>query len=488
MIQKIFKESFLYTFANHAPLLVNIIILPIITPYLTANDYGIYGLTLAYTGVLSSLADLGFTTLFQNTFFKEKKEFKKKWSYFLGVLTIWKIVYALINVLILWLVFKSKIENIILGLTLLLIAVPIAFFDLTKTTALRLCQYTNNHKKVYVITFITSMISIGTTFLGVYYYRLGYMSWFISSFIVSLIQFIYFFKFLHITQGIMPSFNFPKNFIKDSFRLSMPLIPINFSGYLLETSDRIILDVSKLPVSSIGQYNLAYSFSNYFKSFNNAMNTVLSPLYFSLLSKKDAGVAEKIKWITYFWFGFILFISFFLCLWLKEIFGFLYRNESLNESYKYAIFIIMGFTYQPFFVASLDRAIYYEKSKSVLKVCLVAGILNLILNIILIPYYGIIAAILSTFISYLLLGFYGFFERNIRQYILESYNLLAVISSIIFTGVLVFLLKDIEVYFKALISFFVIFVSAIFWIFKGQSTYLIIKNSLLLPTVSDETE
>jgi O-antigen/teichoic acid export membrane protein len=73
MIKKIFKESFLYTFANHAPLLVNIFILPIITPYLTANDYGIYGLALAYTGALSALANLGFIPLFQNSFFKKNK-------------------------------------------------------------------------------------------------------------------------------------------------------------------------------------------------------------------------------------------------------------------------------------------------------------------------------------------------------------------------------------------------------------------------------
>ena len=45
MLRKIFGHSVLYTIANHLPLIANIIILPIITPFLTKFDYGIYGLT-----------------------------------------------------------------------------------------------------------------------------------------------------------------------------------------------------------------------------------------------------------------------------------------------------------------------------------------------------------------------------------------------------------------------------------------------------------
>ena len=54
MLRKIFGHSVLYTIANHLPLIANIIILPIITPFLTKFDYGIYGLTYAYLGGFSA--------------------------------------------------------------------------------------------------------------------------------------------------------------------------------------------------------------------------------------------------------------------------------------------------------------------------------------------------------------------------------------------------------------------------------------------------
>ena len=55
MIKKIFGHSALYTLANNIPLLANLIILPIITPFLNREDYGIYGLLFAYLGAFQYL-------------------------------------------------------------------------------------------------------------------------------------------------------------------------------------------------------------------------------------------------------------------------------------------------------------------------------------------------------------------------------------------------------------------------------------------------
>jgi O-antigen/teichoic acid export membrane protein len=476
MIRRVFKESFLYTIANHAPLFINILILPIITPYLTSKDYGIYGLALAYTGLLSSLANLGFIPMFQNSFFKENETYKENWGSYFGILIIWKFLYGIIVLILLAFVFYEKVETNYLLVILFLVGIPIIFFDLSKTIGLRLCQYTNNHKKVYTITFVTSIISIISTFIGVYYLRLGYIAWFVSGFLASLLQFLYFFHFLYFTYSIKPKFKFPEKFVRGCLKVSLPLIPIDLSSYLLDTSDRIILDNLNISLLDIGRYNLAYSFSNYFKSFNNSMNSVLSPIYFKLLSKKDADISEQVKIITYIWFFFILLLGFILCIWLKEIFQFLYRNEDLSQGYYLAIFIIMGFTYQPFYVATVDRAIYYGKSKSILKISMIAGVINIILNFILIPYWGVFASVVSTFIGYIYLGFAGFFDKEIRVHIVESYNLPLVIITIFSTGLIVYFLRDISISYKIAISVMAIISGWLLWKYTGKEKYLLLKG------------
>ena len=72
MIKKIFGHSALYTLANNIPLLANLIILPIITPFLNREDYGIYGLLFAYLGAFSIFKNLGIEVAFQNSYFKDK--------------------------------------------------------------------------------------------------------------------------------------------------------------------------------------------------------------------------------------------------------------------------------------------------------------------------------------------------------------------------------------------------------------------------------
>ena len=67
MINRIFGHSLLYTLANHVPLIANIVVLPLITPFLTKEDYGIYGLTYAYIGAFHAFSMLGIEVLFSNT-------------------------------------------------------------------------------------------------------------------------------------------------------------------------------------------------------------------------------------------------------------------------------------------------------------------------------------------------------------------------------------------------------------------------------------
>ena len=83
MIKKIFGHSLLYSLANHVPLFANILILPFITPFLTKEDYGIFGLTYAYIGAFNAFSMLGVEALIQNSYFKNKSKFKVLWSKYL---------------------------------------------------------------------------------------------------------------------------------------------------------------------------------------------------------------------------------------------------------------------------------------------------------------------------------------------------------------------------------------------------------------------
>ena len=64
MLKKLFTHSFLYAVGPQIPKFANLLVLPVITQYLTPLDYGVYGTLLAYMGLMQGLQSLGFDVLF----------------------------------------------------------------------------------------------------------------------------------------------------------------------------------------------------------------------------------------------------------------------------------------------------------------------------------------------------------------------------------------------------------------------------------------
>ena len=55
-IAQIFKSSFYYGVIPKISTLINVLLLPIITPYLTPYDYGIWGIISSYSGMFLAIA------------------------------------------------------------------------------------------------------------------------------------------------------------------------------------------------------------------------------------------------------------------------------------------------------------------------------------------------------------------------------------------------------------------------------------------------
>jgi O-antigen/teichoic acid export membrane protein len=435
MIKKIFGHSILYTLSNNVPLFSSIIILPIITPYLTIKDYAIYGLLHAYLGGLNSLSNLGMDIHFQNSYFKNKDNYQQEWNKIFGMIIPIRVLFSILITVVLYLVFKNDVAHIYLFL--FLVMVPLLFFSFSSSIASKLCQYEGKHQFVYFSTFISSIINISLSFYTIYFLRLGYMGWLIASFFSSFISFLLLGYLLHVKYKIIPRFNYTFYSMKKLLKISIPIIPHKYSSYLMNNSDRVILDLYQVPLKYIGTYNVAYNFSSYFSSFNSSLNTVLSPIYFKLFALNDNNKSREIvSLITVLWFIFISLSCILISIWAKEIIDFLYRNDDFDSIYVYVPFLLISFLAHPFYVAAVDNNIYKENTKSILKITVIGGLINLILNIITIPFWGIKAAVLSTFISYMYTGFSGYFIKDLKKNILFKYNpfifigLILVVSSI----------------------------------------------------------
>jgi O-antigen/teichoic acid export membrane protein len=203
---------------------------------------------------------------------------------------------------------------------------------------------------------------------------------------------------------------------------------------------------------SIGQYNLAYTFGGYLEFFGSAIGMAIGPIYTSMFSGKSVQSAETIKFITNFLQVIFISISVIISLWCKELFELLIKNESLRNVYPIAIIIIMGYAYRPYYWTAITRLQYSEKTKELWKITFIAGVLNVILNIIFLPLFGIVSAAITTFVCLLYMGFSGYFLKSFREVESENYSPIFTIFTIITSTAIVYVLRDANWFFKLMLS------------------------------------
>jgi len=466
MLKKIVSHTFFYSFANQSPALINLFLLPFLTPFLSASDYAIYGLILSYAGLVGAFSSLGYIVLFQQSYFELGADFKSKWSRLLGFQWLYKFIYAALVAGLLYISLRNKIQAERLTLVLILVIVPLLFFDLTKSIATRLLQFRHEHQRVYSVTIVVGILSAFISFVGVRYFNLGYMAWLYSQAISSALLAAYFGYFLYVKENIRPSFHFNKNEIVSDLKIATPLIPKEYATYLLNSSDRVLLDRFGVSQNKIGQYSIAYSFASYFENIQAQANQVLTPIVFDLYKTGTELAMKTVGKLVRTWFYISLFIASVLGLWIPDLFRLLYRKAELSAAYPMAIVLIFGFCYRPIYVAIVDKAIFEKRTMEVLKITVIAALSNVLLNLIFIGYYETWAATFNTVIAYFIMGIAGYFLiKNGGEFrrIIRPFEL---ISTIVIIGIAVFLMRDLSWMWRLLASAVLLF-GMIIWLRTG---------------------
>lgn len=293
MLKKLFTNTAIYGLSPYIPRVASLFTLPIVTAHLTAMDYGVAGIIAAYSGAIGVLNTLGLRTVLVNSFYKSPCQYKWLWRQLYGFLTLWLFVYAALFASLLYLIMPAEAGDQT-GLIILLNIGPYILFG--PAQVLGSTYYQVNEKPIQVAT-RTVIFGLATVLLNLYtiaYLQMGFMGWFWSEFIVVALYNLSYWVSLNFFLPLRPIFNFKWRTIRSSLKISLPTVPHFYSIYLLNSSDRGIMDLLKVPTASIGKYNLASNFSNYFSAFASASNVAVGPMLNRLFKKNEDLVARSI--------------------------------------------------------------------------------------------------------------------------------------------------------------------------------------------------
>ena len=469
MIKRLFSHSLLYALGPQLPSVITLFLLPITTRSLTAFDYTVFGVTLAYTTALGAIKDLGLQLNLVNYFFKAKgdpKRWKLFWQKIFGVLIGWSLPYALLVYTLLYFFVKKYVDTHFYFFVFLII-VPILFFDIVNMIGMRYYQSKQRPQYLFVVALVTGTLGIFANYYLIVHLRLHYWSFFITNFIIALINFLFFVYPVFFKLKLYPIFRMKKIQLKNFLKISLPIIPHNYSAYLLNASDRVLLDLFKINPQQIGQYNFAYALGTYADVAGTAVGLAVGPMYYTFYGKRQEIFYQHAKYLTFFLQVVFIFFTFMVCLWVKEIFYLLANNAELVVAYPLAIVIMMGYAYRPMYWACINRLGFEDKTKQFWRISFTGGLLNVALNLVLIPYMGVMGSAIATFIGLLFIGFYGLYTKTFRSVDKQKYYPHVWMILIVLLGCLAFFLKDVNILYKVIVNI-IVFLIAIMYLYLNR--------------------
>ncbi len=199
-------------------------------------------------------------------------------------------------------------------------------------------------------------------------------------------------------KELKPKFNF-----KQLISFSFPLMITGFLGAALVWTDTIFIGIFKSEVD-VGIYNAAFIIASALMIFWLSFGDIFYPIISELYAKRAKASIRKIfevasRWIFILVLPIFIFVLAFPTRTLSITFGQNYLEASVP-----LVILIMGYFFATLFGLSEQGLRTFKKTKFLGISTTFALVGNIILNIILIPLYGIVGAAIATTLSLIILS------------------------------------------------------------------------------------
>lgn len=382
---------------------------PLFTRILPAEEYGKSSVFLSYQQIILILATWEiYLGAYQKGIFKYKKQldlFTTSVLALINSLTI--ILFALIFIFYDFVTTKTGMTKSILALLLIyLLFIPAYHCWLARKRK----EY--DYKKVVSATVLSSFLSVIAQTAALYVVGKTANVRFGTSLIVGFC-FCCLFYFPYSNYSILKSnWKRVKAFWRFCVRFEGPLVLHSLSFLILAQADRVMIG-NMVGNSQAAFYSVAYSIANVVIILQNSVNQALNPWRFQKLEDKNYLSISKVTT------SLLLFISSLIICFIMVV------PECMRllfpANYYEAIWCIPPISASVYFMFLYSIFVnieeYYERTKYVVYVSVVCGLLNIVLNYFCISKFGYISCAYTTLISYILfaLGHYYFMSKTLRE-------------------------------------------------------------------------
>ena len=405
--------------------------IPIFVNITSQSEYGLINNFTSFVSIFSLVVGLSLNSCVNNASFDYREEIKEFLSSILFLATISFLFFVCIgNVFFL---FKNSIFDMNSLVFNLMLCQSFSTFIVAYVQAYFTIHF--EHFKYLVLSLISTLLNIGVSILLMQTILQGnkYLGRALGGalglgIIGIILYIIIFFKGKRLIDI---------SYWKYALNISLPLIPHALSNVLLAQFDRIMINTF-LGSSQAGIYsyisNIGIILNVVWQSTNNAW----VPWFYGEMSEKKYSNIKKVS--TYYLLAFTV-ISIIVMVFSIDLAKFMAPTE-YYVGLSLVVPISLGYFFQFLYSLPVNVEFYEKKTNYIALGTIASAVINIALNIIFIPKYGIIAAGYTTVFTYFLLfAFHYYMAKKITGY--QYFDTIKIWSIIIFMSIFSVLLHSV---------------------------------------------
>lgn len=394
---KSLKQLSTYTILGFIGAGVNFFLMPYLSHFLKAWEYGVLSMVNSLVTILIPLIGLSVAGYANVEYYKikEKNEFASVFSTVQIIPVLPFIFFLLLTILLanpiaVFLEIPTA-QSYWIPLSALLAVLTIYYETLI---GFNLIEQKPGTYTFFVLLRLVIEVSLTVYFITVldYGWEGRLLAWLISTLVLFIASYIYFNK-----QGLLTK-DIKKKYRLAALSFGLPLILHTLGKFVINYSDRIFI-TKMVSIDEAGIYNIGYQVGMLILLFVTAVSNFISPYIFermaNLTKEKEIQLVRMSYIIIIGLLGVLLFITFLAPLFFKYM-----VDPSYAEGIRYVFWTGLSYFFWGIYIVFTGYIFYYKKTKILGYLAIVNVLLNIGLNYLLISRYGAIGAVYATCISF----------------------------------------------------------------------------------------
>ncbi|HIF9237332.1 TPA: lipopolysaccharide biosynthesis protein [Photobacterium damselae] len=382
------KGASVYLFSNILNAVIPFLLLPILTRYLSPSEYGqiaMFQTLLSGIGTFIGLNAVGSA----NRKFYDSDINAQVLKQFNGSCVQILIISSFISFIAI-IFFKNQLSEF-LSIPISWILVSILISALTFIILMRLGQWQirNQAKWFGVLQVSNSLINMLISLVFIIILNKGAQgridAQIFTSVFISIIALYWLYK-----DKLLQVFIWKPEYIKEALSFGVPLIPHHVGFFLISAVDRFIIN-QKLGLTEAGMYMVAVQLSSSIIIFFDALNKAYVPWLFEKLKYNDIKDKLIIVKYTYIYFVILLIVAIVIFI-IGPFFVKFIAGDSYQKAGEIIGFLCLGQIFGGMYLMVTNFIFYTKKTGQLGLITITTGILNCLLLIYFINWFGLLGA------------------------------------------------------------------------------------------------